>query len=230
MLYLLLFGVMFYLISMFFSNSTTKFWLRTIGHSVNLIFIQITLFILWNNSPESAESSWIFMLLFLLSLLLGFRFMWCRSEDKQFIPKICFTIYSKIIYPESYGRMKFDYYCLMRSLLIAGIVGIFSFSRHNFMVSYIILINIFTIWAFYFDKKIAIESALNESMTIEHRLRFNNTRIPEAALHRLSLYGGGVGAFIAMHIFRHKTNKNIFYGMIFSGIAINLFVYYLVIA
>jgi uncharacterized membrane protein YsdA (DUF1294 family) len=38
----------------------------------------------------------------------------------------------------------------------------------------------------------------------------NVTRVPEIVLHALTLFGGTLGSFLGMQIFRHKTQKNSF--------------------
>ncbi len=38
----------------------------------------------------------------------------------------------------------------------------------------------------------------------------NVTRVPEVVLHLLTLFGGTLGSFLGMQIFRHKTQKKSF--------------------
>ncbi len=57
------------------------------------------------------------------------------------------------------------------------------------------LLNLFTIWRFRDDKARAVAG-----------LR----RVPEADLLGLALLGGTPGAFLARHLFRHKTRKQPF--------------------
>ena len=38
----------------------------------------------------------------------------------------------------------------------------------------------------------------------------NRRRVPEAALWASAILGGGVGAFLGMRLFRHKTRKGLF--------------------
>ena len=57
---------------------------------------------------------------------------------------------------------------------------------------WLIIINIITFAVFGIDKKKAIDGKF---------------RISESALFLLSLLGGSLGGFIAMHTFHHKTKK-----------------------
>ncbi len=60
------------------------------------------------------------------------------------------------------------------------------------MLNYIIVINIICFILMGFDKYQAIH---------------NNYRIPEVTLITLSFLGGGIGSFLGMKIFHHKTKK-----------------------
>jgi uncharacterized membrane protein YsdA (DUF1294 family) len=59
----------------------------------------------------------------------------------------------------------------------------------------LLLINLWTILRFWQDKA---------------RARRGERRIPEADLLRLALIGGSPGAWLARHLFRHKTRKQPF--------------------
>ncbi|RYY23349.1 MAG: DUF1294 domain-containing protein [Sphingomonadales bacterium] len=59
----------------------------------------------------------------------------------------------------------------------------------------LVLVNLWTIWRFRDDK---------------HRATFGHRRIPESNLLGLALIGGTPGAFLARHVFRHKTRKQPF--------------------
>lgn len=59
----------------------------------------------------------------------------------------------------------------------------------------LLLINVWTAFRFWQDKQKAIHG---------------NRRIPEADLLGLALIGGTPGAFLARHLFRHKTRKEPF--------------------
>jgi len=62
---------------------------------------------------------------------------------------------------------------------------------------YIILlaVNIVSLLLFYSDKR---------------RAETGRFRIPEAALLLLPFFGGALGAFLGMHLFRHKTRHKLF--------------------
>lgn len=64
----------------------------------------------------------------------------------------------------------------------------------NFLIVFL-LVNLWTILRFRQDKQRAIAGA---------------RRIPEADLLGLALIGGTPGAFLARHLFRHKTRKQPF--------------------
>ncbi len=58
------------------------------------------------------------------------------------------------------------------------------------LIGYLILVNVITFTAFGADKKKAREKAW---------------RVPEKTLFLLALLGGGLGAFLGMRVFHHKT-------------------------
>lgn len=60
------------------------------------------------------------------------------------------------------------------------------------IVAWLVSINIVAFAYFAFDKNQAVNNA---------------RRVPEIVLHCLSLAGGSPGAFLSMHLFRHKTIK-----------------------
>src|SRR5512134_1289026 len=60
------------------------------------------------------------------------------------------------------------------------------------IMAWLVSINIVAFGYFAFDKNQASNNA---------------RRVPELVLHMLSLAGGSPGAFLAMHLFRHKTIK-----------------------
>jgi len=63
------------------------------------------------------------------------------------------------------------------------------------MINHVIMINLITLLAYFFDKK----AAKNQSW-----------RVPEASLHSFEVIGGTPAAFIAQRIWRHKTKKKTF--------------------
>ena len=64
------------------------------------------------------------------------------------------------------------------------------------IIYYILSINIGTFLLFGIDK---------------HLARKNRERVPESTLILLSVLGGALGGFLAMYIFRHKTQKAKFF-------------------
>jgi uncharacterized membrane protein YsdA (DUF1294 family) len=60
------------------------------------------------------------------------------------------------------------------------------------------------------------------------RAKISGSRVPEAALHGLSLVGGSLGAYAGMKWFRHKTIKGrfriVFWAIIFLQIAFSALV------
>jgi uncharacterized membrane protein YsdA (DUF1294 family) len=77
----------------------------------------------------------------------------------------------------------------------------------NAIYIYLIIINLFSALAFYFDKKAA---------------KWGGWRTPEATLLFLALLGGSPASYIMGKILRHKTRKQpfkgIFYFIIFAQI------------
>ncbi len=62
-------------------------------------------------------------------------------------------------------------------------------------LGFLVLINLWTAFRFWQDKQ---------------RAREGRRRIPEADLLGLAILGGTPGAFLARHLFRHKTRKQPF--------------------
>lgn len=85
--------------------------------------------------------------------------------------------------------------------------------RLIFIASYYILINLFAFILYYSDK-------------IKAKKRL--WRIPESTLLASALIGGGVGAYAAMKLFRHKTKHPKFYIlvplMIVAHVAVWIFI------
>ena len=69
--------------------------------------------------------------------------------------------------------------------------NVFMSEVHMLLIIYI-LINIVTFFVYFADKR---------------RAQRSEWRIPEATLLILSFCGGGLGAFLAMQLFHHKTRK-----------------------
>ena len=67
--------------------------------------------------------------------------------------------------------------------------------KHQYLMFYLLIINIFTFILFAIDKNKAIH---------------NHRRIAITTLFFFSFIGGSIGAYLAMYIFRHKTTKNYF--------------------
>lgn len=65
----------------------------------------------------------------------------------------------------------------------------------EYIVTYLLVINLMAFAAFWFDKRLSQTST---------------QRIPEASLLVLCLLGGSLGGYIASQKFRHKTKKGSF--------------------
>lgn len=65
------------------------------------------------------------------------------------------------------------------------------FTTRNIII-YLVVINIFTFLAMWWDK---------------HEAKVGDWRISEKALFILVLLGGGIGGILGMYVFRHKTKK-----------------------
>lgn len=69
------------------------------------------------------------------------------------------------------------------------------FGQHQWLVVYLVIINLITFGAFAVDKMAAME---------------HKSRIRIVTLLALAFFGGSLGGLIAMYLFRHKTQKNYF--------------------
>lgn len=88
------------------------------------------------------------------------------------------------------------------------ISGIFFLSPEIF-IFYFFAVNIVSFFIFYCDKQKAVK---------------HKWRIPEATLLTFALIGGGIGAYSAMKIFRHKTKRPKFYIFVPIFIVLHLFI------
>lgn len=84
----------------------------------------------------------------------------------------------------------------------------------KFLTLYFIIMSIITFLLMYIDKNRAIKG---------------QWRIPEATLINLSILGGGIGTYMGMYIFRHKTRHPKFTIFIPRTIILNLFLYYILL-
>ncbi|MBC8630384.1 DUF1294 domain-containing protein [Paeniclostridium hominis] len=84
----------------------------------------------------------------------------------------------------------------------------------KFLTLYFIIMSIITFLLMYIDKNRAIKG---------------QWRIPEATLINLSILGGGIGTYMGMYIFRHKTRHPKFTIFIPITIILNLFLYYILL-
>lgn len=84
----------------------------------------------------------------------------------------------------------------------------------KFLTLYFIIMSIITFLLMYIDKNRAIKG---------------KWRIPEATLINLSILGGGIGTYMGMYIFRHKTRHPKFTIFISITIILNLFLYYILL-
>ena len=80
-----------------------------------------------------------------------------------------------------------------------------------FVLVLLFLINLITFSVFGYDKQLA---------------KNRKNRISERSLFLLMLFGGTIGGFLAMLIFRHKTKKSSFKLMVFGIIVIQLVLLY----
>jgi len=78
---------------------------------------------------------------------------------------------------------------------VAGVVSGWNLGRLKILGIYLAIINVVTFAAFAWDKHVAASGNDYER------------RAPEARLLGLCLIGGSVGGILAMHVFRHKTQK-----------------------
>ncbi|MBC6002776.1 DUF1294 domain-containing protein [Paeniclostridium sp. NSJ-45] len=84
----------------------------------------------------------------------------------------------------------------------------------KFLTLYFIIMSIITFLLMYIDKNRAIKG---------------QWRIPEATLINFSILGGGIGTYMGMYIFRHKTRHPKFTISIPITIILNLFLYYILL-
>lgn len=64
------------------------------------------------------------------------------------------------------------------------------------LTSYLLLINLITFFTYGIDK---------------HKAKKAKWRIPESTLLLLALYGGSIGAWLGLQVWRHKTQHKKFY-------------------
>ncbi|SCI91718.1 Protein of uncharacterised function (DUF1294) [uncultured Clostridium sp.] len=84
----------------------------------------------------------------------------------------------------------------------------------KFLTLYFIIMSIITFLLMYIDKNRAIKG---------------QWRIPEATLINLSILGGGIGTYMGIYIFKHKTRHPKFTIFIPITIILNLFLYYILL-
>ena len=81
-------------------------------------------------------------------------------------------------------------------------------------IIYIIIINIITFSAMWWDKRKASQ---------------HEWRVAEATLHILGILGGALGIIGGMFRFRHKTQKKSFQAITIVGLIISLIIYWIII-
>lgn len=86
---------------------------------------------------------------------------------------------------------------------------------HIFLLSYIVAINVLSFTIYAIDKMKANNNAKN--------------RISEKTLWLLALFGGSIGALLAMKLFRHKTKKIEFQALLAVIITIQIMIIWLII-
>lgn len=79
----------------------------------------------------------------------------------------------------------------------------------KYILIYLIIINLITFIVFAHDKIYAIKK---------------KWRYKEVSLLGMCLFGGAIGGFLAMHLFRHKTKKKVFVIGVPLIIIIHLFI------
>lgn len=67
---------------------------------------------------------------------------------------------------------------------------------NHIILLYLLVVNVVAFWAYWDDKR---------------KAKRKTWRTPEATLLILAAIGGSVGAWVAMQLFRHKTNHPQFY-------------------
>lgn len=85
---------------------------------------------------------------------------------------------------------------------------------NQFILVYFIIINFLTFAYFGFDK-------------LKAEMHHHRTR--EITLWILCLIGGSAGGLLAMHLFRHKTQKQSFQAMLAIILALQIWIIYLII-
>jgi len=85
---------------------------------------------------------------------------------------------------------------------------------YYFPIIYIIIINIITFSAMWWDKRKASQ---------------HEWRVAEATLHILGILGGALGIIGGMFRFRHKTQKKSFQAITIVGLIISLIIYWIII-
>lgn len=80
----------------------------------------------------------------------------------------------------------------------------------KFLLGYLVLLNIFSLYVMFLDKKNA---------------KSHRYRVSESSLFTLSFFGGSLGILTGMYMFRHKTNHLKFTLGIPLLLLLNLFLY-----
>ena len=86
-------------------------------------------------------------------------------------------------------------------------------------LSWLVTINLVSFFLYGYDKRIATHGILGN---------LNPSRIPERLLHALTIFGGGLGAYAGMRLFRHKTIKKSFQRYFKLFVLISFFLAYLI--
>ena len=69
------------------------------------------------------------------------------------------------------------------------------YGKANWIIYYLVLINLVSFLAFLIDK---------------NKARKKEWRIPEKSLMTLAIIGGSIGSLVGMHVIRHKAQKILF--------------------
>lgn len=139
------------------------------------------------------------MIITFATIIFAFLFLFKGAQKNTFFLLYAFSMIGAAYYCENFSGWRVHYFSKAAFML--------------FLLFHIVLINIFTFWAYGRDKKCATRG---------------DWRIPETHLHTLELLGGTLGALLGQKIFHHKNKKKAykatFYAVIFIQLSITLII------